>query len=98
MWRNRSQPEAAKRRNNKALGRSRRQDLRGRYPEGAQDPVHSQNSALDEYTCLPLCSRLMNRRTFLHGTLAGAATLAVSRKSLAADADLAPVWTQIEKN
>jgi acetylornithine deacetylase/succinyl-diaminopimelate desuccinylase-like protein len=40
----------------------------------------------------------MNRRTFLQGTLAGAATLAVSHKSLAADADLAPVWTQIEKH
>jgi len=41
---------------------------------------------------------VMNRRTFLHGTFAGAATLAVSRRALAADSDFTPIWTQIEKH
>jgi acetylornithine deacetylase/succinyl-diaminopimelate desuccinylase-like protein len=40
----------------------------------------------------------MNRRTFVQGTLAGAATLAVARKASAYDANLAPVWRQIEKH
>jgi len=40
----------------------------------------------------------MNRRSFLQGTLAGAATLAIPRH-VAADAnDLTPIWTQIEKH
>jgi len=38
----------------------------------------------------------MDRRTFLQGTLAGAATLAIPRRAAAAETDLAPVWTQIE--
>lgn len=39
----------------------------------------------------------MNRRTFLQGALAGAATLSLPRRARAAQADLAPIWTQIEK-
>lgn len=38
----------------------------------------------------------MNRRTFLQGALAGAATLAISHSSLADD--LNPIWTEIEKH
>lgn len=45
-----------------------------------------------------LSSRLMNRRTFLQGSLAGAATLAVPHRSLADQADLNPIFTQIEKH
>src|ERR1700751_1416007 len=40
----------------------------------------------------------MDRRTFLQGTLAGAATLAMPHPAVAAEADLTPVWTQIEKH
>src|ERR1700756_4195064 len=40
----------------------------------------------------------MDRRTFLQGTLAGAATLAIPHCAAAADPDLTPVWTQIEKH
>jgi acetylornithine deacetylase/succinyl-diaminopimelate desuccinylase-like protein len=40
----------------------------------------------------------MDRRTFLQGTLAGAATLAIPRYAAAAEPNLAPVWTQIEKH
>jgi len=40
----------------------------------------------------------MDRRTFLQGTLAGAATLAIPHRAPAAEADLSPVWTQIEKH
>src|ERR1700741_4921365 len=40
----------------------------------------------------------MDRRTFLQGTLAGAATLAIPHHAAAADPDLSPVWTQIEKH
>lgn len=40
----------------------------------------------------------MNRRTFLHGTLAGAATLAVSRRGAASEPDFSPIWTQVEKH
>ena len=36
--------------------------------------------------------------TFLQGTLAGAATLAIPHCAAAADPDLAPIWTQIEKH
>jgi len=40
----------------------------------------------------------MDRRTFLQGTLAGAATLAIPHRATAAETDLTPVWTQIEKH
>lgn len=40
----------------------------------------------------------MNRRTFLQGTLAGAATLAIPHRSNAETSELAPIWTQIEKH
>ena len=40
----------------------------------------------------------MDRRTFLQGTLAGAATLAIPHRAATAETDLAPVWTQIEKH
>lgn len=40
----------------------------------------------------------MNRRTFLHGSLVGAATLAISRRADADQSDLAPIWTQVEKH
>src|SRR5437879_8302385 len=40
----------------------------------------------------------MDRRTFLQGTLAGAATLAIPHRATAAEADLTPVCTQIEKH
>src|ERR1700751_680043 len=40
----------------------------------------------------------MDRRTFLQGTLAGAAPLAMPHPAVASDADLTPVWTQIEKH
>ena len=40
----------------------------------------------------------MDRRTFLQGTLAGAATLAIPHHAAAADPDLSPIWTQIEKH
>jgi len=40
----------------------------------------------------------MDRRTFLQGTLAGAATLAIPPRAAAAEADLTPIWTQIEKH
>lgn len=40
----------------------------------------------------------MNRRTFLQGALAGAATLSLSSHSRAEDNDLAPVFNQIEKH
>jgi len=40
----------------------------------------------------------MDRRTFLQGTLAGAAALAIPHHSMAAEQDLAPIWTQIEKH
>ena len=39
----------------------------------------------------------MNRRDFLAGAAAGAATLALPRGIAAADLDLGPVWTEIEK-
>jgi acetylornithine deacetylase/succinyl-diaminopimelate desuccinylase-like protein len=39
----------------------------------------------------------MNRRHFLLGAAATATALSTSRLSLAADADLQPVWTEIEK-
>jgi len=44
----------------------------------------------------PLSSQLMNRRTFVQGALAGAATLAFSHSSHADD--LSPIWMQIEKH
>jgi acetylornithine deacetylase/succinyl-diaminopimelate desuccinylase-like protein len=40
----------------------------------------------------------MDRRTFLHGTLAGAATLALSRTARSDQSELTPIWTQIEKH
>jgi acetylornithine deacetylase/succinyl-diaminopimelate desuccinylase-like protein len=40
----------------------------------------------------------MDRRTFLHGTLAGAATLALSRTARSDQCELTPIWTQIEKH
>lgn len=40
----------------------------------------------------------MDRRTFLHGTLAGAATLALSRTARSDQPELTPIWTQIEKH
>lgn len=40
----------------------------------------------------------MNRRTFLQGTIAGAATLAISHRASADERDLAPIYTQIEKH
>lgn len=40
----------------------------------------------------------MDRRTFLQGALAGAATLATSHRALADGGELNPIWTQIEKN
>lgn len=39
----------------------------------------------------------MNRRDFLATAAAGAAALALSRRSAAADSDLNPVWAEIEK-
>ena len=40
----------------------------------------------------------MNRRTFLQGALAGAATLAIPHAATADDNELNPIWTQIEKH
>ncbi len=40
----------------------------------------------------------MDRRTFLHGTLAGAATLALPRTARSDQPELNPIWTQIEKH
>jgi acetylornithine deacetylase/succinyl-diaminopimelate desuccinylase-like protein len=40
----------------------------------------------------------MDRRTFLQGTLAGAATLAIPHHAAAEELDLAPIWPQIEKH
>ena len=40
----------------------------------------------------------MNRRTFLQGALAGAATLAIPHGVTADDNELTPIWTQIEKH
>jgi acetylornithine deacetylase/succinyl-diaminopimelate desuccinylase-like protein len=53
---------------------------------------------LDETLLQRLSSPVMDRRTFLQGTLAGAATLAIPHRAVAAEADLTPVWTQIEKH
>jgi len=46
----------------------------------------------------PLSSRPMDRRTFIHGALAGAATLALPRNSRADERDLGPIWGQIERH
>jgi len=40
----------------------------------------------------------MNRRTFLQGALAGAATLSLPRRARADQADLTPIWMQIAKH
>ncbi len=40
----------------------------------------------------------MDRRTFLHGSLAGAATLALSRTARSDQPELDPIWSQIEKH
>ena len=40
----------------------------------------------------------MDRRTFLQGALAGAATLATSHRALTDGGELNPIWTQIEKH
>ena len=40
----------------------------------------------------------MDRRTFLHGTLAGAAALALSRTARSDQPELNPIWSQIEKH
>ena len=40
----------------------------------------------------------MDRRTFLHGSLAGAATLALSRTARSDQPELKPIWSQIEKH
>jgi acetylornithine deacetylase/succinyl-diaminopimelate desuccinylase-like protein len=40
----------------------------------------------------------MNRRTFLQGALAGAATISLPRRARGQQADLIPIWTQIEKH
>lgn len=40
----------------------------------------------------------MDRRTFLHGTLAGAATLALPRTARSDQRELSPIWSQIEKH
>ncbi len=40
----------------------------------------------------------MNRRTFLQGAVAGAATLSLSRRARAQSNDLSPIFTQIEKH
>jgi len=40
----------------------------------------------------------MDRRTFLEGALAGAATLAISHRALADESELGPIYTQIEKH
>ena len=45
-----------------------------------------------------LFSRAMDRRTFLHGAAAGAATFALQGISGAHEHGLEPVWTQIEKH
>ncbi len=44
-----------------------------------------------------LCSRLMNRRNFLQGALAGAAAFSLPRRAFADD-DLSPISTQIQKH
>jgi hypothetical protein len=40
----------------------------------------------------------MDRRTFLQGAVAGAATLALSNSATAAGPDFDPIWTQISKS
>jgi acetylornithine deacetylase/succinyl-diaminopimelate desuccinylase-like protein len=45
-----------------------------------------------------LSSRLMDRRTFLQGTLAGAATLAIPDRGAADGRDLSPILAQIDKH
>src|ERR1700733_7485299 len=55
-------------------------------------------TCVDEKPRLQLCSPLMDRRTFLHGALAGAATVAFPYRSGADQIELSPIFTQIEKH
>ena len=53
---------------------------------------------LDESPSRELCSPPMDRRTFLQGAIAGAATLALPKGVQADERDLSRIWAQIEKH
>jgi len=53
---------------------------------------------LDKSPNRELCSPAMDRRTFLQGALAGAATFALPKGVQADERDLGPIWAQIEKH
>jgi len=59
--------------------------------------VSSLDLYLDENVSLRLCSPLMDRRTFLQGALAGAATLAIPHRLDADQSELSPIFAQIER-
>lgn len=59
--------------------------------------VSSLNLYLDGDVRLRLCSPLMDRRTFLQGAIAGAATLAIPNRLDADQSELSPIFAQIEK-
>src|SRR5581483_5862206 len=74
----------------------------GRSPACGQEVPQSQLvdrgvSKAGRNSALRLRSPLMNRRTFLQGALAGAATLPFTRRARAESNDLAPIFAQIEK-
>jgi acetylornithine deacetylase/succinyl-diaminopimelate desuccinylase-like protein len=75
------------------------------WPDGKPDSLrrrlHPENfcaTGLDENVPLRVFSPLMNRRTFLQGTLAGAASIAVPHRLHADQSDLNPIFAQIEKH
>ena len=59
--------------------------------------VSSLDLYVDENVSLRLCSPFMDRRTFLQGALAGAATLAIPHRLDADQSELSPIFVQIEK-
>src|ERR1022692_1034075 len=58
----------------------------------------ARTSSVDGSSGLGLFSRAMDRRTFLQGAAAGAATVALPRWADADEHDLNPIWAQIEKH
>src|SRR3984957_9310624 len=60
--------------------------------------VSSRDLHLDENVRLRVCSALMDRRTFLQGAAAGAATLAIPHRLNADQNQLSPIFAQIEKH
>src|SRR5437016_698152 len=53
--------------------------------------------SLDTRPLFPLSSRVMNRRDFVATAVMAAATTALPRLAETQDADLQPIWSQIEK-